>query len=230
MSYTKVMTFRNHHAHIFIGNPESSKDIVLEYLSDEGITPDTSDFHLYELSIFTIDDARELKRLVSQKAKQEGNLVVVVFTENFSHPAQHALLKTLEEPHAGVIIIFVTPREHVLLPTLRSRVMTHYLSPTELVSPIDVKLFEHASIPKKLSLIDDYLKKIKDDEALHETSRRDALYFLHAYESYLHQNFKVAQKQKEFTAIFFAKEYLHDQGSSVKQLLEYVALIKGDAV
>jgi len=36
--------------------------------------------------------------------------------------AQNALLKTLEEPPAGTVIILVTSREHRLLPTIRSRV------------------------------------------------------------------------------------------------------------
>lgn len=224
------MTLKGHHAHIFIGSGTSAKDTVLEYLKEDNITPEHSDFHLYELALFTIDDARELKRLVSEKSHKDKQLVIMVCTDNFSHPAQHALLKTLEEPHQGVLIIFLTSKEHVLLGTLKSRVLIHYLAPEELVSPIDVKIFERASIPKRLQLVDEYLQKIKDDEVLHGSLRRDALYFLHAYEAYLYTTGNLSKKQKEYDAIFFAKEYMSDQGSSVKQLLEFVALKKDEAV
>jgi hypothetical protein len=89
-----------------------------------------------------------------------------------------------------------------------------------------VKIFERVNIAKRLHLVDEYLKKIKNDEDLHETARRDALSFLHAYESHLYSLGDVSKRQKEYSAIFFAKEYMTDSGSSVKQLLEYVALVK----
>ena len=38
-----------------------------------------------------------------------------------NNPAQNALLKTLEEPPPGVVILLVTSDEHRLLPTIRSR-------------------------------------------------------------------------------------------------------------
>src|SRR5690606_31622066 len=38
-----------------------------------------------------------------------------------SNEGQNAILKTLEEPPAGTIIILITSREEALLPTIRSR-------------------------------------------------------------------------------------------------------------
>lgn len=221
------MTLQNHHAHIFIGEPnEHSRSVVLGYLETAELGREESDFHIQTMETFTIDDARALKQLVSQKSQSHLKLVVLIETAHFSHQAQHALLKTLEEPHVGVTIIFITPHEHLLLPTLKSRVVVHYLAKSEIISPIDVKIFERVSVGKRLQMVDEYLKKIKDDENLHETSRRDALSFLHAYESHLYSTGELSKRHKEYEAIFFAKEYLSDQGSSVKQLLEYVALVK----
>jgi len=221
------MNISSHHAHVFIGEVSShNSEIVLLYLKESKLQADTANLHQFSMELFTIDHARELKQLVSEKSEEGKQTVVFIQTSQFSHPAQHALLKTLEEPHVGIFIMFLTPREHLLLPTLKSRVLIHYLAPSELVSPIDVKLFEKGNITKRLKMVDDYLQKIKDDENLHETSRRDALSFLHAYEAYLHTLGETSQRKKEYDAIFFAKEYMSDQGSSVKQLLEYVALVK----
>jgi DNA polymerase III delta prime subunit len=221
------MTLQHHHAHIFIGTPnEHSRSTVLEYLETSGLGQNASDFHIQTMETFTIDHARDLKQLVSQKSQSHSKLVVVIETGHFSHPAQHALLKTLEEPQTGVTIIFITPHEHLLLPTLKSRVVVHFLAKSEIVSPIDVKIFERVNVAKRLHMVDEYLKKTKDDEGLHETARRDALSFLHAYESHLYSLGNVSKRQKEYGAIFFAKEYMTDSGSSVKQLLEYVALVK----
>lgn len=220
------MTLQNHHAHIFIGDlNKASEDLVVQYLEDALLGPSFSDFHIKATETFTIDNARELKQLVSQKSQTHSKLVILLKIAHFSHPAQHALLKTLEDPYEGVTVIFITPHEHLLLPTLKSRVVVHYLSPSEIVSPIDVKIFQRANVAKRLKMIDEYVKKIKDDNSFHETSRRDAMSFLNAYEAYLHTQGDISQKQKHYDAIFFAKDYLNDQGSSVKQLLEYVALV-----
>lgn len=217
----------NHHAHIFIGEVNNHNNtIVLDYLTESGLGGEQTNLYPFSMELFTIDHARELKQLVSEKSQDGKQIVVLIQTSQFSHPAQHALLKTLEEPHKGVTIIFITPREHLLLPTLKSRVLIHYMTPSELVTPIDVKLFEKGNVAKRLKLVDEYLQKIKDDESLHESSRRDALAFLQAYESHLYNLGTIETRKKEYDAIFFAKEYLSDQGSSVKQLLEYVALVK----
>lgn len=217
------MTLLSHHAHIFIGDPKTSKEVVFEYFKKEGI-----DFHaevnqyVQETNVFTIEDARNLKRFVSEKSLNGGQSFVVVFTENFSHPAQHALLKTLEEPGFGLCIVFVTPREHTLLSTLKSRVLLHYLEVQKIPSPIPPSIFEKANTAKKISLVDEYLKKVKNDDS--QDIKREVTNFLNAYEEYLHENGGVQKYIFQFEAIFFAKEYLHDQGSSAKQLLEYIAL------
>lgn len=217
------MTILSHHAHIFIGDPKTSKDVVFEYFEKEGVNFETeTNQYIQETNVFTIEDARNLKRFVSEKSNDGGRTFVLIFTENFSHPAQHALLKTLEEPGEGIHIVFVTPREHTLLPTLKSRVLVHYLESHDLPSPINVSIFQKAKPAKKVALIDEYLKKVKGDDS--GDIKREITNFLNAYESLLHKNSKLESQVKTFDAIFFAKEYLHDQGSSVKQLLEYVAL------
>lgn len=216
------MTFLSHHAHICIGDPKTSKEVIFEYFKKDGINIETeTNQYIQETNVFTIEDARNLKRFVSQKSSDGGRTFVIIFTENFSHPAQHALLKTLEEPGEKIYIVFVTPREHTLLLTLRSRVLIHYLQAKEILSPIDISTFKKATPAKKLACIDEFLKKVKHDDS--GDVKREVVYFLDSYEKVLYQD-GVQNNIDKLEAVFFVKEYLHDQGSSVKQLLEYLAL------
>lgn len=50
-----------------------------------------------------------------------SKVFIVDEADLLSDGAQNALLKTLEEPSTGTIVILVTPRDEVLLPTIRSR-------------------------------------------------------------------------------------------------------------
>ena len=54
-------------------------------------------------------------------ARGQGKVFVVLEAELLSIPAQNALLKTLEEPPAGTIIILICSRPDQLLPTTLSR-------------------------------------------------------------------------------------------------------------
>ena len=58
-----------------------------------------------------------------------GKVFVVAEAELMSPAAQNALLKTLEEPPAGVTIILITDRPELLLPTTRSRCATVRFGP-----------------------------------------------------------------------------------------------------
>lgn len=72
-----------------------------------------------------IEQAKEIKHFLSLKPVRRYNTVHrVVWVENgelLSREAQNALLKTLEEPPKGTLLILSVPSEHELLPTITSR-------------------------------------------------------------------------------------------------------------
>lgn len=213
----------SHHAHIFIGDTTKSRSRVFEYIENLGLSKNNSDLFIQEFNLFTVEDARKLKQYLSEKSHTGNPLVALVFTENFMYQAQNALLKTFEEPCDGVFIFFVIPYEHLLLPTFKSRAMIHYLKSSTEISPIDISVFHTGTLPKKFSLIDAFLKKKEDEEPT--VIKREVQYFFDAYEEFLYnQKQKISEHTQTFDAIFFGREYLHDQGSSVKQLLEIVAV------
>lgn len=72
----------------------------------------------------SIDAIRELDHFLSLKVPAETSFNRAVIIENahvLTLEAQNALLKTLEEPPTGTIIILTASHEQSLLPTIRSR-------------------------------------------------------------------------------------------------------------
>ena len=69
-----------------------------------------------------IDEVREVEKLASLMPF-EGRYRVFIFdeAERMSEEAANALLKTLEEPPARVLLVLTTTREDALLPTILSR-------------------------------------------------------------------------------------------------------------
>ncbi|MDH5327364.1 MAG: DNA polymerase III subunit delta' [Gammaproteobacteria bacterium] len=70
----------------------------------------------------TVDQIREMGRYLSLKSHGGGYRVVVVNpAENMNRFAANSLLKTLEEPGEGTVILLVSHQTGRLLPTIRSR-------------------------------------------------------------------------------------------------------------
>jgi DNA polymerase-3 subunit delta' len=71
-----------------------------------------------------VDAVRELRSALSLVANERGRRVALIpEAEKLRAEAANALLKTLEEPPEGAVLILVTSSAHALPPTLRSRTM-----------------------------------------------------------------------------------------------------------
>lgn len=78
-----------------------------------------------EKNSISIDQIRELQKLLQLKTLGQGNIRRVVIVEDAHHmtnEAQNALLKSLEEPPADTIIILTAPKSLQLKVTIYSRV------------------------------------------------------------------------------------------------------------
>ena len=70
----------------------------------------------------SVDQVRELAERLSMTSMRGGRRVAIVTpAQAMTVNAQNALLKTLEEPAAGTLLMLVTARPSAILPTLRSR-------------------------------------------------------------------------------------------------------------
>ena len=78
-----------------------------------------------EIRVDAMRDAVEFSQRTS--ARGRGKVVVVFPAEQMNHITANALLKTLEEPPGDVRFVLATESAHQLLPTIRSRCISHTL-------------------------------------------------------------------------------------------------------
>jgi DNA polymerase-3 subunit delta' len=65
---------------------------------------------------------------------------IILCAARFSTDAQNALLKVLEEPPKNIIFIILTNSKTTILPTIFSRLQTHYLIKKELIEPCSLDI------------------------------------------------------------------------------------------
>ncbi len=207
-----------HHAYVI----EGQKDRVIPQLQQFaeatlGLTTlGNPDFVLLDLETFTIDDSRNLYDRQLRKALGERK-VFIISLRFMAVEAQNALLKVLEEPTAGTHFFFIVPRADMFLPTIRSRVLTIATGEIDTESSVkEAKAFLKASPAERLAQI----KVMIEDK---ETSKGRAIDLLRAIEQILAEN---PEKNKEALAqVLQAEKYIQDRSSSIKLLLEHVALV-----
>lgn len=79
-----------------------------------------------EIRVEAMREAIEFAQRTS--ARGRGKAVLVYPAERMNHVTANALLKTLEEPPGEVRFVLASEAAHQLLPTIRSRCLTHTLS------------------------------------------------------------------------------------------------------
>lgn len=99
-----------------------SRNDVVRRSKQQGIAKDV-------VEEFLIEPATRSRTLHNDS--RAGKVFIVDEAELLGPPAQNALLKTLEEPPAGTVIILITSAEERLLPTIRSRAQRVPFSPLD---------------------------------------------------------------------------------------------------
>ena len=79
-----------------------------------------------EIRVDALREAIEFAQRTSGRGR--GKAVLVYPAERMNHVAANALLKTLEEPPGDVRFVLASDAAHLLLPTIRSRCLTHTLA------------------------------------------------------------------------------------------------------
>lgn len=137
-----------------------------------------------------IESIRDIQTFLSRKPlRSPANTVIVHQAHKLTLPAQHAFLKTLEEPPAGSTVFLVTGFADQLLPTIHSRVqiIDTPFQPSQIDTEPAIQLFKHfsgASLGQKMAYLDSL-----------NTDRDQALALLDSLEHYCHQNISSRKSQ-----------------------------------
>lgn len=216
-----------HHAHVLVGARDVLKEALVTYFNDTLGVPfvGNPDVALFTFDVVGVDDGR----MISEHARITPlgkRRFLVVEANSFTREAQNALLKTLEEPVAGVHFFFIMPNDGSLLPTIRSRVFIHLVESdaTQDAMARIAEEFLSASIADRLKIVRDIATLVSDGER----TKADVIRFAAHLERLVYEKIKtgklaMADVVHFLEAIRLVKQYVLDVSSSVKMLLEHVA-------
>lgn len=208
----------NHHAYYLEGSTELLPAVEARARKDLGFAKNSPDVHVQVFEKFGIEESRALIAKSVLKATA-GRALYIVATASIQSEAQQALLKLLEEPSPGTVLIFIVPFGS-LLPTVRSRCLPFPFKRAS-SSNTEVKAFLKASGKERSEQIAEMLE---DEEGTRERARE----FLNALEGELYAAFSEKEAARAPLArgmedIGLFRMYLGDRAPSIKMMLEHLA-------
>ena len=208
------------HAYVVGGEREHARAHIEKFLTAYKIAQQAnSDFFVQEFVAFTVADARALRARL-ELIPSGDRTISIIYTDFINSEAQNALLKTFEEPIANTHIFLAVPKPEMLLPTLLSRV--RILTPlTSNEASIEASEFIQMKLVERMQFIAKLAEKSEDDDAS-AMVREKAVSFLDGLEQLLAND--PQKNQKSLEQILKFKKYLYMSGSSVKMILETIAL------
>ena len=234
MSSDSISKFKlnslTHHAYCLVGNHSLVPELEATLSTNCGIpTRSNPDFYFRKYEIFNIDNARELKSLHETRPIGETGKSVFIMTMNgITVEAQNALLKLLEEPAVYAHFFLIIPSAHLLLPTVKSRLLFIGERPKNdsnisSVNPIqtEAEVFIKNTVAKKMETI----KTLLDDISKDKKPKQDAIDFLNAVERVVYSMESVKKNKDLLETISLMSKYINDRSPSLKMLLESVALL-----
>jgi hypothetical protein len=179
------------------------------------------DFWFRSHATFTIEDAREVKEAASKKKLGEGKRVFILSVEAITREASNALLKTLEEPADDTHFFIIMPSIKRVLPTILSRTRVVHIDGNvehgtimDIVSPSE---FLSLPAPARLKKVKEFLMRLEKEEI----TKGEIGGFIESMLLELRKNAKGTSLEREAAIA----SYNRDQSSSLKMILEYIALI-----
>lgn len=216
-----------YHSYIIEGDPEIVSEELLSFLDENNfISKKLDEIFLKNYQNFSIADSSVIREWNSIKGEENKKRICILGTNFINREAEHSLLKTLEEPSKSTHFFIIIPNINVLQPTILSR--SHLIKLNKSESSEEEKKFIKMSSKERIDFIYDLLKKHEKDETSGPL-RSEAINFLDKLEFILYQNFKKDPQNSNFknslNEIINCKEYLNFPSSSVKIILEYIALV-----
>lgn len=217
-----------YHSYLVEGDPTTTPVQLKDFLFSSGrIDTSMSNvfFELYEA--LDMEQSHNLRGWHSLSSSDGGVRLCVIGAKNINREAEQSLLKMLEEPGEKTHFFIVVPDTSSVLPTILSR--CHVIQTNNLYKYESwAKKFISSSIKDRIDMIALILKSAEDADTS-ATIRHEAKSMLDSLEKNLFSEFKKDTSNKDIEwvlgEIIKAKKYLRNPGSSVKMLLEHIALV-----
>ena len=219
-----------YHTYIVEGEPRETMLLLRNFLEKRGIISLHSiDIFYQYYDAFQVKDSLEIKKWHREYGVSEDKKVCIIGVCFLHHEAEQTLLKILEEPKENNYFFIVTPTSSVLLDTIISR--SHVIKSNDNNTSniiYDVNKFIKLSLQERIDVIDNFVKKVKDDENS-SILRHYGIIFINELEKVIFNNFKKDINNKNYQFILEelnkSRNYLGGRGASTKMILEHIALM-----
>lgn len=249
MNISKHLDENNlHHAYLIEGKREEIVPEILAFCEKINIkTSGNPDFCHISIDNFKIDEAFDLRSMSFNKSFSSAKKIFLLCANTFSLDAQNVLLKMFEEPTENTYFFVVVPDKNSLLKTLISRFyLISARQPARNASRSDsggdlamevgvAERFINMSLKNRIGFIKELLVEPEEEDeegneiVVLDSTRSKALKFLNALETVLHNKImsrlNLDIKRDFFEHFFKVREFLRMPGSSVKSLMESVAIV-----
>lgn len=195
----------SHHAVLYRVSDTEQFDISAFFAGKE--------YSEYRYPTLGIDEARKLVQEAHRRPQGESGEQTLIFITNFiTEEAQQALLKIVEEPPASTKLVFVLPKDLVLLPTLLSRLQQEIVNTEEGSNPV-FDAFLSARLSKRMKQIEEGGK----DKEWMTAIKRGLVNYTGVNRSKL--------SSAQLLSLEYVASHLLTRGASNKFLLEHAALV-----
>ncbi|MDP9248890.1 MAG: hypothetical protein M3M85_00020 [bacterium] len=219
-----------HHAYLIEGVREEILSELLHFLKKANLSSiGSSDFMHMSADAFKMEDARNLKTYEREKSFSNNKKIFVISANAILPEAQNTLLKLFEEPIPDTHFFVIVPDTNSLLRTLVSRFYVIRSGAREESADQTAEKFLAMPKTRRLEFIKEMIVEQEEEEeniAVLDSARAKSLQFLNLLEFALHRKLPASELPiKSFEHFFKVREILRMPGSSVKNLMESVALI-----
>jgi len=225
-----MFSLSGHHAYCIEGvGRNGAEQFVGELCGIFGIERNNPDLIFLSVQKFGIDEARDFRAFAANRAIGDGKKIFVLASDSITNEAQNALLKTFEEPSLETKFFLLVKTADMLLPTLRSRVEIVKWTPsdlelnTECLKPatLGVQEFLAAALSERLARareIGELLKKEK-------MTRGEAVSFILDIIARARGESFPQERAVSLNEALLAEKYSYDRSSSLKILIEHLAIV-----
>ncbi|MEN9649465.1 MAG: hypothetical protein RL094_432 [Candidatus Parcubacteria bacterium] len=220
-----------HHTYIVVGPRETAVVSVVDFLRDSfSLEHSYPDMWVKSYDSVGVDDTEEIASVHQRRPIGTNKKFIIFETSQITQQAQNSLLKMLEEPSAETHFFIVIPSVVMLLPTILSRVHVVTLDETDATSSqtSEVAEFLASSMGSRVAFVAGLLA----DYDKENITKEDIYSFVNGVEQMVHEEMlkksskdgAYGEAQQALAAVAHVQTYIRDTASSLKLLLEYLAL------
>lgn len=220
MNSVSIFEKLSHHGYVLL-----RREGILEYIKSvlskaDHITDNTNpDFFFQEYQSFGIDEAREIRmRSFDRPISDKSSKIFIMGINGITVEAANSLLKIFEEPPTKVLFFLIVPSFHILLPTLRSRLVLVDAGHNEPDVHSGTK-FLNSDIATRLKIVKDMCDKLSKDNI----DKEEVNAFVDSIIFALREK-DIKGNAGKIQSILEMKKYIGDRSPSIKMLLEFMAL------